>query len=559
MKVRNKKTLQGALFSEGSLVILISLVTLLLQLISFATTWNGAKIYLEGVFPYASLLFAIAIQATAYFFSNSLRTKIRPLKVLALCMALCCSTYYSYIGIYNSVNSPASYLQQSYSCIQEELTRLFEEELTKNIADARQTVSAAASCITQTAASLSTEAQNIASCRAALEEIQTSYTSEMRAPKLSSYENYEEYAAAYQAYINSVSLGSSTETDAARSSTLLSYGYTSMEDLNAKEQLNSAQMKSLNTALGISDDSSAVLLERISDISPKLSTAIGNAALGQSLSPKDASVLNQLFQAAALCGYQGTQLSSVINTLNQCAQVSAAPLMSEYTALTSALPKGHVTSANTMELKSSMDSEILSALIKVNSLLPTGKQLAFDNSRYRLTDLYLIPVEALKALDTRMTALFCLFVAALIDGLSLVFAISLRAKKPLWKRHRLPLVGLEEYAPLIYAALPANVSPAQALAEFMSCFQPSPQTEADGYMMQTDIKLLEGYGALMALLCQTNLAKLVPAGFLENESELLLLRARFVFWADTIIYEERSAHTKAETYDSPDTAQEVLV
>ena len=97
-----------SLFGDSALVVLISIVTLLLQSISFATTWNGSKIYLEGVFPYASLLFAVAIQATAYFFSNSLRSRLSFLKMAALCAALCCSTYYSYIGIYNSVNSPCS-------------------------------------------------------------------------------------------------------------------------------------------------------------------------------------------------------------------------------------------------------------------------------------------------------------------------------------------------------------------------------------------------------------------------------------------------------------------
>ena len=546
MKNRNHSKLQTVFFSENSLVILISIVTLLLQLISFATTWNGSKVYLEGVFPYASLLFAIAIQATAYFFSNSLRTGVRPFKVLALCTAICCSTYYSYIGIYNSVNSPASYLEQSYTCIRRELSQMYEEELTHDLATVREAVNTAASRITADITSLTTAAQNITSCRTALENLDTSYTSGMRAPKLSSYENYEDYAAAYQTYIASVSQGNDTEKNAARNSTLLSYGFTSIDELNIAEQENAARLESLNMALGISNDSAASITDSVSKLTLQLSTAINNAAVGQCPDTTDTIRFNQLFQAAKLCGYEGSELSTLLNTLKQCAEASSSPLLSDYPSLVSALPNGRVTSADTMELKKTMDSEILTALTRINSLLPSKEQLALHDPRFQITDIYLLPVKALQDSDTRMTAFFCLAVAALIDALSVLFAVSLRKKKPLWRRSFLLRTNLEEYAPLIYAALPAGSTPSKALSEFLMHFQPSPHTEADGYMMQADISLLRDYSSLMALLCQANLAKLVPSGFLENKEELLLLKARFVFWANTVIYEERSICTEKE-------------
>lgn len=144
-----KPSLLSALFSEKALVALISLVTLLLQLISFATTWQGSQIYLEGVFPYASLYFAVAVQSVSYFFSNSLRNRIRPLKIIALCMALCCSTYYSYIGIYNSVNSPTSYLQEHYVQIAQRLTQSYQSELEENLAEARTAIGNATSLVTE--------------------------------------------------------------------------------------------------------------------------------------------------------------------------------------------------------------------------------------------------------------------------------------------------------------------------------------------------------------------------------------------------------------------------
>lgn len=157
-------------------------MTLLLQLISFATTWNGARIYLENIFPYAALCFAIAIQAISYFFSNSLRSKASILKVVTLFTALCCSTYYSYIGIYNSVNSPVIYLQEKYICIAQELTLIYNVQLEETIASAQEAVNNASAQIIAEYTTLTGVTENINSCRSALEDLTIEYTSNMRAP-----------------------------------------------------------------------------------------------------------------------------------------------------------------------------------------------------------------------------------------------------------------------------------------------------------------------------------------------------------------------------------------
>lgn len=544
IKACNKPIFQIALFSETALVVLISVVTLLLQLISFATTWNGSKIYLEGVFPYASLFFAIAIQATAYFFSNSLRTNVRLLKVIALLTALCCSTYYSYIGIYNSVNSPVSYLQENYVRLSQELTDLYEAKLEENLASARESVSNASSLVTAHYASLLSRQQQLASCRTALNDVQISYTDRMRAPSPSSYEKYEDYAAAYQAYIKNASLGSNTENAASREGVLSAYGFSSVEELSTAETENTAALTALEAALGNSD---------ISVLATSLNTAINETALGEPLDSKVVADFNRLFQAATLCGYDGMPLAQILSSLNQCADATSSGFMRDYFSLVAALDEGAVTSANTMDLKSAMDSEIISAVIKYNSLVSDAGQLAFSDARYQITDLYLIPIQSLKNEDTRTTALFCLAVAALIDALSLLFAISLRDKKPLWKKHILLFNNLDDFAPYIYGALPitsghaddisVQTCHADALAKFMSHFMPSPNTESDGYMMQADLHALTGYTALAALLCQLNLAKIIPA-----DSEILLLKARFVLWANSVIYEATSPDTLVKTY-----------
>lgn len=534
MKRFRRKLSKMSLFSESSLVLIVSVVTFLLQLISFATTWNGSKIYLEGIFPYASLLFAVAVQATAYFFSNSLRTKASFLKVLALCIALCCSTYYSYIGIYNSVNSPVTYLQERYVSITRSLNEIYDEELEHTLADTQETINDAASMIISEYTALTGVQQNITACRTALDNVEVSYTSNMRAPSRYSYENYEDYAVAYEAYISSISQSNNVENEAARSLVLSTYGFRSMEDLIQTEQQNIADLSALHTALGNTDVTNIV-----SGISLQLSKAITNAGQGIAFTAQDTASLNSLLQAAKLCGYPTGQLSQLTNALNQCAQASSEPLMKDYNDLVASLEGGTVTDANTMLLKSMMDAEILSALLKNNSLLTDDKQISLTDPAYEITDLYLIPIRSLQNTETKMIALFCLMVAALVDALSVLFALSIRKRKPLWKRHLLSLCRMEDYETMIYASLPEVTTPAKALSEFLGYFRPSPTTESDGYMLKSDLNSLQNYHALTALLCQVNLAKIIPAGFWENDTDILLLKARFVFWTNNIIYEER--------------------
>lgn len=526
--MKQKKTSLNP-FSEPVLVVLISVVTLLLQLISFATTWNGSKVYLEDIFPYASLLFAIAIQATAYFLSNSLRTRAGFLKVAALLVALCCSTYYSYIGIYNSVNSPAGYLQETYVCITDELTQLYTGSLNENTESARDSINEAVSVIYARYSLLAGKQAAIDECHAALSEITTAYTEQLRAPKQSAYENYEDYVAAYKAYIAGISDGANTEKDSARTGILASYGFSSVEALNDASLTAGTELSAL-TATGITPDT-------IADIHTGLTAAIEASLQGTAFSSHTTALLSKLAQAATLCGYDGLDAVSVKNTADLCAAASAAPLCAEYTALVARLPEGQSNAANIMALKTSMDAELLHAILTLNSLLPEAEKLSLTDPAFMITDLYLLPIKALQDTATRLTAFFCLAVAALIDMLSVLFAVSVKKAKPLWGKRTLFAAGFREYAPQIFACLPASDAPAIPLYDFLHRFKPSPQTESDGYMMCTPMEQLTDYLPLCALLCQINLAKVIQNGG-EDGSDILLLKARFVFWANELIYKE---------------------
>lgn len=546
-KSRNRSAnLFTQLFSEPGLVVLVSLITLLLQIISFATTWNGSRVYLEGVFPFASLLFAIAIQTTAYFFSNSLRTKVSALKVLALGMALCCSTYYSYIGIYNSVNSPATYLQQNYVRICDELNDIYEETLEENLSRAQSCVDTAFSQITTVYTALESEQSTILACRGELSDTEISISSGMRPPRRDSYENYEDYVAAYNAYIAGMASGTGVEQNASQSNILNSYGFSDIERLNEAERDNNARIRAMEAVLDGSGNSSVSFRESLSDLYLAVSDTISGASLGQSPDNRFSTQLNRLFHLAQLDGNapshstpETDSAADIVNTLRQCATAASSPLLTDYGTLILSLEGGSLTDANLSELKSAMDREILNALIGINSLLPDTERIASTDPRFVITDLYLIPIQALTDESTRTTALFCFAVAALIDTLSVVFAVSLKGKKPLWKKHFLLRLDMEELAPYLCAALPQSASTGFALADFLSHFVPSPDTESDGYMLRGIMDTLDGYYPLTALLCQLNLAKILPPGFHQNEEECLLLKARFVLWANTLLQGER--------------------
>lgn len=531
-------------------MVLVSIVTLFLQIISFATTWSGSKVYLEGVFPFAPLLFALAIQATAYFLSNSLRTRITFLKVVAMVVALCCSTYYSYIGIYNSVNSPAGFLQERYMQISDELTRIHSATLEKNISDVRLDLGDAyAKVNAKYSALLSTEA-NINAALEELADVGNNYSKKLKAPNLSSYETYEEYAAAYQAYIAAISSGAKSEKETQRADILSSYGFASMNELKDAQQANTAELSALYAALGISYDMDVDFNGVLSALYTDISTAIDGVTLGQPINDITLHNLTCLLQAAMLYSDKTYDLSALTNTLNLCSESATMTVIADYQTLVSSLPEQMVTTGNLMTLKSNMDSQIITAIITLNSVLPETEQLNASNAKYQILDLYLIPIRALANDDTKTTAFFCLAVAALIDALSVLFAISIRKRRPIWKRNFLLRNNPEDYMPQICAALPIwnnpDTTPAHSLADFLSRFYPSPETEADGFMMQANISDLDSFYPFIALLSQINLAKVVPAGFLGNEEEMVLLRAKFVFWANALIYEENIRNISEE-------------
>ncbi len=521
------------LFSERVLVVLVSFATLFLQLISFATTWDGAKVYLDGVFPYASLLFAIAIQTTAYFFSNSLRKKKSILKIAALCLAICCSTYYSYIGIYNSVNSPLTYLQERYTQINDSLTRQYNNRMEIELGQLRTAVSDTVSSIVEKHQQLCSALQQADACLNALEGVGNDISTGMRAPKQSAYEHYEDYLAAYQAYITARSSGNNLELSASRDGVLASYGFSGLEEVTNAQSEITGKLTTLYSVLSIG--AAEELGSALSSLSTQINEQISNASLGITPQSDLQSHLNTLLQASTLLENPEFSVAETINTLNQCAVLSGSPFMASYSTIAGDAPQ----LKNAMNIKGSLDSEILSAILKLNTLIPEAEQHSLSDKAYQITDLYLIPITAFTMEETKLTALFCLGMAGLVDGLSVLFAISLRGKRPLWNKRILPTAPMDErYIPQIYASLPPEHSYTNGLRRFLQSFVPSPETESQGYMLRAPLEELASFSLLAALLCQINLAKIIQGD--ASSKEHLLIKAGFVFWVNEMLYQEQT-------------------
>ena len=301
-----------------------------------------------------------------------------------------------------------------------------------------------------------------------------------------------------------------------------------MTELNERESDASAKRNTITSALGVNNKETENVLTVAGKYHSDLLTMVDNCVMGKTPQESDLKILNRYINAAKICGNTSVNEADILHVLNSLSRVGGQKLLRDYSEL-------EAESADEMELKAEMDGQILSAIIKIDAM-PYSEMAPSDSEiNYEIMDLYLIPIYALSDSETKMMALFCLGMAALIDLLSVLFAISLKGRKPLWEKKMIFASWMDEYASQICAMLNKEVPKEQALQEFLAAFSPRPESETEGYMMQANFDTISDWRNLVALLCQINLAKIMPAGMLENDKTIVLLKARFVFWANNEI------------------------
>lgn len=241
-----------AVFSEKSLMIAAALASLLLQIISFFTTWQGAEAYFSSAFPAAPLLFAAAVQSVVYFSANSIRRKAGAGKITALIMALCCSSYFSFVGIYSAVNPPELYLQRTYNAYSSELQAVADEINSKQNLNSTADINRAVNAVISRYSEIDSEKKTLDRLSEQLSEIEGEAASGMTPPSRWNYPTYEDYATAYQAYAASISQGNSEDKRVRTAALLAEYGFESSSDIAGRTAEITAEQSLIEGTLSAS-------------------------------------------------------------------------------------------------------------------------------------------------------------------------------------------------------------------------------------------------------------------------------------------------------------------
>lgn len=220
------------------------------------------------------------------------------------------------------------------------------------------------------------------------------------------------------------------------------------------------------------------------------------------------------------------------------------PLMESFDMLSAQLPGGKVTKSNAQDMKTLMSSQILSALLRVNALTPAGETFLAADPALQITDLHLKPIFDLAAPERQSMALFCLGLAALMDGLTLTFSLVCRRRRTLLYS-RTPSPALSEngqvLAAQLAACLPAGRDPLDELELFLAQFAASPATLPRGSSLAAPRPALTAYERLIALLCQLDLARIE-----QNETgDAVFLRTNFLLFANELCAKRQKAELSA--------------
>ncbi|WP_418454496.1 hypothetical protein, partial [Allofournierella sp.] len=508
-------------------------VTLLLQCISFMTTLQGATLFLAGIFTLAPLFFALAVQSTAWFLAGSLRAKITPLRCVALGLALLCSTYYSYVGIYNNVNPPASYLANEYAQIQNTLESAYSGYAASAWRTARDQVNGMVSALAERSTLLEQEQARLAACQAELAAAKASHAGGLRAPSRGSYADYEAYVKAYNAYLASVTANTGAEETAARQAILARYAFAGEAELALAQAQNTAALASLDAAsasLAAGGETTALRLEQAR---ADLLGALTAAEASGELPAESRSALARLVQLYSSVTGSASSTNDLLAPLDALLGAPPAGLTASFNSLAAQLPGGQVTKANAQEMKRLMSAQILAAVLRVNALAPESEALDAGSASLQITDLHLKPLVDLAAPQRQGMALFCLGLAALMDGLTLAFSLACR-RRPTLLSARGPRRALAEngqvLAAQLAASLPSGRDPLAELELFISLFSASPSTLSRGYSLAADRAALAPYERVVALLCQLDLGRIEPG----EGGETVLLRSRFLLFANEL-------------------------
>ncbi|MGN1339708.1 MAG: hypothetical protein ACI4WS_05405 [Oscillospiraceae bacterium] len=506
-----------AVFGERAMMIAAAVASLLLQIISFFTTWQGAEAYFATAFPAAPLVFALAVQSVVYFSANSIRRKAGAGKIAALFMALCCSGYFSFVGIYSAVNPPGVYLQRTYSGYAAELQAAAEGLNSARNADSSADINSAVNAVISRSTEVESELAALERLTEQLSAVEGTAASGMTPPSRWNYATYEDYAAAYSAYAAGVSQGNSGEKQLKTAALLAEYGFGSSADLAQRVAELTAEQSLIEGTLGASGSG---LYQRAEQL--RASMLSGDRA--------SAEKVFSLYQQIS-----GEKLEFAAD------QPEITLDLPEYSAIEE---EGETAPAAVRE-------RLLGTISAACDLLNAagGEASAED---YPLENIYTLPLTAAFK-DFSADAVVSLLLALLVDWLSLAAAVIWAQRKPVLTAKTTAQAAASDerfFERNVAAALKLGAFPqsgelggqwdegelTERLAEYISRFGAADFAAEQGCTLLAARSDLRDNEPLTAFLCQCGYAKLLTAQELSLlsgggfEADGVLLKTKFLLW-----------------------------
>lgn len=560
----NNTTDASSIFNPVMLSWLFVAITLFLQLISLATTYSGSKVYFGGIeLPLglsSPFLFALSIQLTVFLLSNSIKRNFKPIIIVILLTATLCSIYFSYTGIYNYINSPIAYLEERYNQVYNNMSDKYRITIDNSKTQMKGYVFDITSKLQKEYIRLSTENDSNIKLSEQIAKVEmdskviTPNTGNVVKPNINNYgsnlDKYYEDMAKYNAATASI-VRQATEQNSSLQATLYENKIKTILQGKTMEQFTKEQAE-VQSSMELLSNRIAAMYSQITSENAEFDRKISSIQQyclnyidsTQGDKEKFNSLLTNMYTVysditatkAPEEFYKALNSFFTVNDDSRCfmknlASIKEAVYLENYDRK----PSGEINLElnDTLLLYSKLQSEIKNGAYVLNSLSEKGASIDINSEEFKLENMYILPIKNLFTKNTSLyIAWFCFSFAALIDGLTLLFALSHRGNsKTLLARRNSELVkNNEEYTEeLLLSSLilhPINDEnksiselTLEHLARFLSAFKITDIEMPRGYSLYSPISRLTGYHIFLSVLCQFNLARVI------SKEEFGLLKA----------------------------------
>ena len=565
-----------AVFNQNTLAWLVVVVTVFLQIISLATTYEGSKVYFGGVgLPLglsAPLLFALAVQLIVFCMSHTIRKHFRAWFVMILLMATMCSTYFSYIGIYNHINSPVDYLEERYKQIYGNVTEQYQlvKDQTENnmkayVFDLVGEINKSYSSLCKQVEENKVLSNKINGIKVDSGKI-NAQTNAIKKPNMNDYgENLDKYyedMAKYNAAVGNM-ITDTTKQDANLKNELYENevkailgGQSKDEFINQSiaTEADKEQLEKLVTSmykLIKTDDKETTFDAQMTAVQDY---ALGFIIRGEGERDLFSTLITNLYTGASDLG-KTSEMVDFKQDLNHFLTFTGKDeaIMRSLEEVKKEVGE-FVNEEDAMMLYTVMQSEIKNAVYVLNQTGDLETPISLLDDKYVMHNLYVLPIKnLLEKSEARTMAWFCLGFAVLTDGLTLLFALMEgREKTPLFAKKNKDIVGNSKEAieKLLIATMMAGdiqskedarlCNTLMQLEYFVKNFELIPEGIESGYSMWCPLGKLTQYNAFIAVLCQFNLASILSSEEIYTNGHMsegqgekyVLIKTKFIIWAN---------------------------